>query len=54
MTYNYPITAPVAKEGVKIPPGTGQLKVNAVQNIFCIRNTRSIESYNAHSLLPIV
>jgi hypothetical protein len=32
------MTAPIANVGVKIPPGIGQLKVNAVKTIFIIKN----------------
>lgn len=37
-TYSYPMTAPIANVGVKIPPGIGQLKVRAVKNIFMSKN----------------
>jgi hypothetical protein len=32
--YSYPKTAPIAKVGVKIPPGTGQARVMAVKTNF--------------------
>lgn len=47
-TYNYPSTAPRANVGVNIPPGIGQLKVNAVKKNFCTKNMIKNPSYNSH------
>lgn len=47
-TYNYPRTAPIAKVGVKIPPGVGQLKVIAVNKNFCTKNMIKNPSYKSH------
>jgi hypothetical protein len=47
-TYNYPRTAPMAKVGVKIPPGVGQLKVIAVNKNFCTKNMIKNPSYKSH------